>query len=286
MNKDNLSNAIEAAFAADRYALGAHWIYDGKELGTLTINWNELNAPQAKANWHKTKQCGDSTHYGDHGGWLLEFVNSQGKFSIAGYRDFWVEKMSSFEGYIDASTKETLEIIANDPEAVTGSNSDELSIIGRIAPLLLVSSSADVFLNNVQSFVGLTHNSSKVRSAAALFATILMKTLDGESIEDTLESIDINLILKDAFIAGRQSKGQDSFRTIRKFGPACGIEGAFEGVIHILSSYDNYKDAIIANVKAGGDSASRGMVIGMIMGAAGKEIPDAWAPNLISAATQ
>jgi len=54
MNKQAIENAVEGAFVADTYCLGAHWIYDGKELGALEINWEELNAPQA--HWHKTKQ--------------------------------------------------------------------------------------------------------------------------------------------------------------------------------------------------------------------------------------
>ena len=41
-------------------------------------------------------------------------------------------------------------------------------------------------------------------------------------------------------------------------------------------NYQDYKEAMIANVKAGGDSAARGMLVGMIMGAAGKSLPASW----------
>ena len=101
-----------------------------------------------------------------------------------------------------------------------------------------------------------------------------------KSIPDALENADIDPMLQDAFDAGLKSKDQDSFRTIRQFGPACGIEGAFEGVIHLLSTYDDFQDAIMANVKAGGDSAARGMVVGMVMGAAGKKLPYTWVTGM------
>ena len=54
------------------------------------------------------------------------------------------------------------------------------------------------------------------------------------------------------------------------------MDGGFEGTIHLLVSYDNFKDVMIANAKAGGDSAARGMIVGMLMGAANYEIPSLW----------
>ena len=280
MDNEKINHSIRAAFVADAYALGAHWIYDGKEIGGLEIDWQDLNAPKAQAGWHKDKQRGDFTHIGDQGKWLYDFVQENGCFDIKQYRDYWFGKMNHYKGYIDASSRETVEAIEQNPDTVVGSASTELSIIGRIAPLLLVSSTREEFLDHVQSFVALTHNSPRVLLAAALFASMLLDVIEGKSIPDALENADIDPMLQDAFDAGRKSKDQDSFRTIRQFGPACGIEGAFEGVIHLLSTYDDFKDAIMANVKAGGDSAARGMVVGMIMGAAGKKLPDAWVAGM------
>ena len=280
MDSEKINHSIRAAFVADAYALGAHWIYDGKEIGGLEIDWEDLNAPKAQAGWHKDKQRGDFTHIGDQGKWLYDFVQDNGSFDIKRYRDYWFGKMSHYKGYIDASSRETLEAIEQNPDTVVGSASTELSIIGRVAPLLLVSSTNEEFLDHVQSFVALTHNSPRVLSAAALFASILLDVIEGESIPDALDNAELDPMLQDAFDAGRKSKDQDSFRTIRQFGPACGIEGAFEGVIHLLSTYDDFKDAIMANVKSGGDSAARGMVVGMIMGAAGKKLPDAWVTGM------
>ena len=276
MDNERINLAIEAAFVADTYALGAHWIYDGKELGALDIDWEELSAPKARAHWHKNKLKGDFTHYGDQGKWLYDFVQENNRFDIRMYRNYWLDKINHYEGYIDASSRETVEALAQNPEAIAGSASTELSIIGRIAPLLLVSSKRDEFLDHVLSFVALTHNSPRVLSAAALFASILVDVIEGKSITDALADAEVIPTLQEAFDAGLKSKHQDSFRTIRQFGPACGIEGAFEGVVHLLCSYDDFKEAIMANVKSGGDSAARGMVVGMIMGAAGKKIPHTW----------
>lgn len=274
MNKENINHAIEAAFVADAYCLGSHWVYDEEQLKTLDVNWDELNAPHAM--WHKGKQKGDFTHYGDQGKWLLQFVQDNRHFDIQNYGGLWSDNMKEYTGYIDGSSRETLETLASNPRSNTGSSSHDLSIIGRIAPLLLVSSSKEEFLAQTQAFVAFTHNSPLVLKAAALFASVLYDVAMGESIDSALRSASPDAQLKNAFDAGMKSKGEESFSTIRNFGPACGVEGGFEGTIHILCSYDNYKDAMIANAKAGGDNAARGMIIAMIMGAAGQEIPSSW----------
>ena len=50
-------------------------------------------------------------------------------------------------------------------------------------------------------------------------------------------------------------------------------------MVHLIAKYqDELKEALIENVMAGGDSAARGMVVGMILGAfhGYDGIPDEW----------
>ena len=274
MNKNIIQNAIQGGLVADAYCLGAHWVYDETQLKNLPINWEDLNAPQAM--WHKGKEKGDFTHYGDHGKWLYEFILEKSSFDPSEYASFWVKKMEDYQGYVDGSSRETLEILKNNPQSLCCAASHDLSIIGRIAPLLLVSETKEEFLANTQAFVSLTHNSSVVQKAAQFFAAVLFDVALGADIADTLKHTPIDPLLARARGAAMNSKCQDSFNTIRTFGPACSVEGGFEGTIHVLISYDDYKSAMISNAKAGGDNAARGMIIGMIMGAANKEIPQMW----------
>lgn len=274
MDKKIIENAIQGALVADAYALGSHWIYDETQLKNLPINWEDLNAPQAM--WHKGKEKGDFTHYGDHGQWLYEFIQTHKHFDPSVYASFWVEKMKDYRGYVDGSSRETLEILKNNPQTLCGATSHDLSIIGRIAPLLLVSLSKEEFLANAEMFVSLTHNSPVALKAAQFFASVLFDVALGANIADTIKHTSVDLLLARAHGTAINSKGQESFDAIRTFGPACGVEGGFEGTIHILTSYDDYKSAMIANAQAGGDNAARGMIIGMIMGAALKEIPLIW----------
>ena len=278
MNKNIIQNAIQGAFVADAYSLGAHWIYDETQLKNLPIDWEDLNAPQAM--WHKGKAKGDFTHYGDHGKWLYEYIQINNHFDPSEYAAFWIKKMEDYQGYVDGSSRDTLAILKNNSQALCGASSHDLSIIGRIAPLLLVSKTKEEFLANTEMFVSLTHNSHVALKAAQFFASALYDVALGSDIADTLKHTAVDPLLARAHGASVNSKNQESFSTIRNFGPACGVEGGFEGTIHVLLSYDDYKSAMIANAKAGGDNAARGMIIGMIMGAANKEIPPMWKENV------
>lgn len=278
MNKDRILQSVKGSLIADAYALGSHWIYDEKQLASLPIDWNDLNPPHAI--WHKGKRKGDFTHYGDQTLWLYECVTQHQSFSLPTYRNYWLEKMKIYTGYIDGSSRETLALLEKDSSVLQGSSSHDLSIIGRIAPLLLVSSTKEEFLKNTDDFVSFTHNSSMVREAAQFFGTVLFDVVEGKSISDALVSSKIPGLLSQRYEQALESKGKDSFSTIRAFGPACSVEGGFEGVVYLISSYEDYREVMIANAKAGGDNAARGMIVGMLLGAQGAKIPLSWEKSL------
>lgn len=278
-DQKKVKELVLTSLVADSYSLGAHWVYDEKQLFELDINWDELNAP--KAIWHKGKVAGDFTHIGDQAFWLYQFLQGKENFDANEYINFWKTKMDIYNGYIDGATRETLENI-NAEKTPTGSPSTDLSIIGRFAPLLMVSNSKEEFLENVEAFVRCTHNSNEAIVASKFFATLLLEVLAGKGIEESV------LELKDKFdtkiqsyiFSGVASKTDDTFEAIRGFGPACDISGGFEGVIHLLCKYDNLKDMLICNARAGGDSSARGMLAAIIyMAQPNKkisQIPSSW----------
>lgn len=278
-DKRKVKDLVISCLVADAYSLGAHWIYDEKQLKELEVDWNKLN--DAKAIWHKEKKAGDFTHYGDQTLWLYEFLEDKESFDVNEYLEFWRSKIEVYNGYIDGATRETLENI-NDEVSPTGSASTDLSIIGRIAPLLLVSNSKEDFLQNVQKFVTCTHNSNEAIVASKFFASLLLEVLDGKGIEESILSLKekFDTKIQSYIYSGVASKTDDTFQTIRDFGPACDISGGFEGVIHLLCKYDNLKDLLICNARAGGDTSARAMISTMIFIAQEdksiNEIPSDW----------
>jgi len=278
-DKKKVKDIVLGSLVADAYSLGAHWIYDEKQLQTLDVDWNSLN--DAKVVWHKGKLAGDFTHYGDQTLWLYQFLQEKEKFDIDEYIEFWKNKIEVYNGYIDGSTRETLENIEK-KVSPTGSESTDLSIIGRIAPLLLLSNTKEEFLENVEILVRATHNSNEAVVASKFFASLLLEVLNGKGIEESIlylkESFDTRI--QSYIYSGVASKTDDTFQVIRDFGPACDISGGFEGVIHLLCKYDNLKDMLMCNAKAGGDSSARGMIAAIIFMAQEdkniSQIPDNW----------
>jgi ADP-ribosylglycohydrolase len=252
-----IKHAILASLVADTYALGGHWIYDEKQLQDLPIDWDTLNAPQAM--WHKGKEKGDFTHYGDQTFFLLEYmVENNNTFNKEDFYSFWSEKMSHYEGYIDGATRAAL--------GHMGSASNDLSICGRIAPLLLGAQTKEIFLIRVQELVSITHNSPLTHTASQFFAELLWDNLETRGIVKNIEKLKIKYPTLLSWInQGLASQDKDTFTSIRDFGPACGIDGGFSGVIHLLCLQNEFKTTMQKNAKAGGDSSARGMVVAMIL---------------------
>ncbi len=264
---EKIENAIRGAFVADAYVLGAHWVYDEAQLKTLPIDWEHLNAPQAM--WHKGKVAGDFTHYGDHTLWLLEYVKENKAFTVESYAAYWQAQMKSYQGYIDGSSRECLEHLQAGRPAECGPVNHDLSICGRIAPILLVAKDKDDFVSKAIMFAKMTHNDALVLEATHYFASLLWDVLEGVelSVAMTKDIKDYSPKIQAWINEGIQSREGDSATAIRAFGPACGVDGGFAGTIHLLAKYSDFKQALQENAKAGGDSAARGMIVGMILGA-------------------
>jgi ADP-ribosylglycohydrolase len=276
-SKEKIVEMIKTSLVADAYSLGAHWVYDEQQLKSLAIDWDELNMPQAL--WHKGKSAGDFTHIGDQAFFLYEFLQDKDTFSPLNYLGFWKDKMSNYKGYVDGATRETLENISHGK--MSGSNSHDFSVIGRIIPLLLVSKGEDQFIQNVLSFVKLSHNNEKVLEVATFFAKVLLHVKDYKNTEEAMQEIskEFSDYVKISVKEGIDSKNEDTFSAIREFGPACDTDECFRGTVHLLAKYPNdLKELLVQNAKAGGDSSSRSMIAAAIVVAKndGVNLPKSW----------
>ena len=85
-----------------------------------------------------------------------------------------------------------------------------------------------------------------------------------EALEEGVADIDLDIRLRSAL----ESAGKDTRTVIGRFGQMCGIASALPGAVHLICSYaDDPRTALIENVQAGGDSAARGLVAGLVLGA-------------------
>ena len=273
--------ALFGAFCADAYALGAHWVYDCDVIENAIRDWKVHNAPVTE--YHKGKSAGDFTHYGDQMLWLLESIARENDFDMDAFARLWQQKMQNYQGYIDGASKATLAVL-NDSAEHTGSR--DLSAAGRFAPLIyLYGDDLNTLLQVVEEHAAFTHDNSMVEESSLYFAEVSYHLLQGQELEKTLREVvlEYNESIQTWVKEGFESRSQPTRDAIRDFGQSCGVSSGLPGVIHLLLRYqDDYEKAMVENVKAGGDSAARGMIAGTILGIIqGMEaIPAHWIASL------
>ena len=287
--EDNVRAAVYGAFVGDALSLGPHWVYNtnviDKKFGIVDHYLDPMTS------YHKGKHAGDMTHYGDQMLLLLESVTAATGFDLERFTDDWKAYMDSYKGYLDQATKATLQNMANGWEYPDcGSKSEDLGGAARIAPLVVAHhANLQQLIEAARAQTTLTHNNPTVISGAEFFARVVVNVLGGLKPSDAMTAVQEAMadlgVVGDWLSEGLETSGLDSRQTIADFGQMCEIEAAFPATIHLIAKFeDDFKQAMIANVMAGGDSASRGMLTGMVLGAyhGTAAIPESWIAELNS----
>jgi len=286
--KSSVYGAIYGALVADAFSLGGHWVYESDEIKEKFPKLDGFYDPMTQ--YHGKKKAGEFTHYGDQCMWLLESVSLEKEFSFASFSSRWKEYMQDYEGYIDGASQTTLANLKAGKSALeAGSSSHDLSVVGRIAPLaLLYCNEQKEFEDAAVLQAKMTHNSPNVIDAARFFSQLLYLILQGYSPKNSIlamldESDDETL--KTWMKTALASTEHDTVEAIKSCGQSCNVNGACPSSLHLILKYENdYAEAMRQNVYAGGDSAARGMVAGMILGAHNglSKIPQQWIDGLSS----
>lgn len=276
---------VLASFAADSLALGVHWIYDTNRIATEFGRVSDLLAPEP-GGYHAGKRQGDFTHYGDQAFHLLEHLASRGgQFEPAAYARAWQEFFTGYSGYMDKATTATLSNMAAGRDLTAcGSPSNDLGGAARIAPLIYrYRDDPDLLVKAVKEQTAITHTGSGIEDGALFIARSCYAILHGATIQEAfaqaldcgIGDVDLDLRLNSGIVTDDLTVLQ----AVGKFGPMCAVNAALPGAIYTaLRHVDDLEEALSETVMAGGDSAARGMVVGMVLGASlGKgAIPRRW----------
>jgi ADP-ribosylglycohydrolase len=278
---------VMGAFMGDALALGAHWVYNTNVIDKKFGTPDRYRPPLTS--YHTGKQAGDFTHYGDQMVVLLESMAETGGFEAGHFAGRWRAFFQSYEGYFDKATKSTLQNMEERQALLgCGSPSDDLAGASRIAPIVFAyAEDAQRLDAAVSQQTAVTHDNEQVIECARFFGRVVVAVLRGEApgaaIETALASGELSDPSADLVRRGMKSRGDDSRGAIARFGQMCSVEAALPGTIHLICTYEtDFSRALIENVRAGGDSAARGMLLGMVLGAhAGTEaLPSRWLDEL------
>jgi ADP-ribosylglycohydrolase len=271
---DKRKAMVMASFAADALALGVHWIYDIDEIYENHGTVDAFLKP-AGDSYHPTREKGDFTHYGDQTMVLLQSVAARGGFDLEDFSLRWRKLFADYRGYVDGATRKTLAWYAKgkDPGSA-GSHSNDFSGAARIAPLAYRFSgdeAALVIAARMQT--KMTHNDPATIDTAEFFARTAFRVLGGTSPVEAMEAVAAMETFELSPISmwveqGIKSRSQESIPVIGRFGQACAVNQVFSGVVHLIAKYQgDLEAALVQSVMAGGDSAARGIVVGMVLGA-------------------
>lgn len=271
--KDKARAMVLGSFVADSLALGAHWIYDTNQIDRDIGTVDRLIKPQP-GSYHETKGLGDFTHYGDQTLCLLESLSAEKGFNLHHFAQSWRELFNGYTGYFDHATKETIGNFesGNTPE-ISGSESSELGGTSRIAPLVYYyRDDVESLITHAKAQTIMTHNHPHVAVSAAFLAELTTGVLAGNNpstvVGDLASSKYSESPVSKWVMDGINSAKRDTRQVISDFGQHCDVSAAFPSVIHLIVKYENdFKEGLVQNVMAGGDSAARGLVAGMILGA-------------------
>ena len=275
------SGLLFGSYCADALSLGVHWIYDANELAQKHGRITHYKPPGTDS-YHPHKQAGDQGHVGDQALCLLNFLLKEQIWDPWGFMDDWLGMWPDYNDYIDGATKTTLANIQNQTDKTQG-GSDSVEIAGpaRIAPLIvfLSNSSENEVVKAAVEQTMLTHRSKEAEESAIFLAKAGYRLMHGANLLDTLNET------APAW-AREKADGvlsENSVDAISKLGPACSISSALPSVLYLALKYeDDIENALTENAMAGGDNCARGLVLGMLLGAANgmTSIPNHWVENL------
>lgn len=265
---------LKASLAADSLSLGPHWIYDTAQIADRFGRVEALAAP-APGSHHKNRGKGDFTHYGDQTFALLQTVSGSGGFDLEAWYGTWKRLMGNYDGYIDGATRNTLSRIdfGEGPDGC-GSNSSDLAGAARIAPVVLAHrADLDALVDAARLQTRMTHNNILVLESAEFFARAAHAAMSGAAPVDALkkaaEAEYVSTPVDDWLAKGLELAETDTVSAIAQLGQSCNVNGAFPGVVQVIASHENdLAAALTDNAMAGGDSAARGLLVGLVLGAA------------------
>ncbi|MCF8114488.1 MAG: ADP-ribosylglycohydrolase family protein [Desulfotignum sp.] len=263
---------VMAAFAADALALGVHWVYDVSRIKERYGRLDTLTAPEITL-FHKNRQKGDFTHYGDQMLVLLESLGHCNGFDLADFAAQWQALFDNYDGYLDRATKKTLAgFQAGRSPSAAGSDSTDLGGAARMVPLaLFYAHDTDAFSDCAQQQTAMTHNHPLVLETARFFALAALETANGSgpaaAIRSAAKQLPPESPISDLVDKGLASAEKETTQAISGFGQACDTTEALPGTIHLIARYpEDLETALIENIMAGGDSSARGILCGFILG--------------------
>ncbi|MBC2604956.1 ADP-ribosylglycohydrolase family protein [Pelagicoccus albus] len=282
-SSDYQRDLVNAAFAADAFCLGPHWVYDTDELARLYPEGiADLDEPRSE--YHPGKVKGDFTHYGDQTLVLLESLASRGEWSQEAWLEDWAEFWKSDPvSYLDGATRDAFDnYTSGSPRP---SDSHDLAGASRMAPLLafLSEEPLEVQIRSARQQVESTHGDPHVSDAAEFFVRVVNAVRKGARYSEAFDSAAVEgeyeSSIGEELNAAREMLEGEPISIAQHFGQSCSVVKALPLTLWLALKYESDPvEMLEQNALVGGDSSARGMLLALLVAAKGEfsRLPESW----------
>jgi hypothetical protein len=280
------SEAVLGALIADSAALGLHWIYDSARIaeieaargprGLVFLQPEEANYAGGKGYFaHGGKMSGESSSYGEVCLLMLQHLAKHGRFNRVEYQSEYRACFGpggKYVGYIDSPTRFTLRTLlplepAEFPSA-SGADDDQHPSLSAIPPLVAAhTGTLDELMPRVDEVVRITNNNETAIAAARCSAAALFNLLHGMSMPQALaDALPLaGSVLRPLLEEALSMPRPDGIGATERFGPACHVTEGLPVIFHIAQAASDYRSAVETNIRAGGDSCGRSIMLGALV---------------------
>lgn len=275
------ADMLFGALIADAASLGLHWLYDPARIAEIadargSAAFAPVNAAQydgAKGVFvHHARKDGMLTQYGELLALSLRVIADRGEFDAAAYRRAFAGHFGAggdYTGYIDRPTRGALANIAAEREA-TGIDDDQLPAVATLPAIVARYHGAPDLDAQRRTAMEVTNINPVANGYSAAFSNLLTRLLAtqdlGAALRATAEEAQENV--GSALQSALDSTEPDTVAFAEDVGRACHLPMGGPVIFHILAHSTTPQDAIERNIRTGGDSAGRAIVLGAALGAA------------------
>lgn len=276
---------VLGALIADSAALGLHWLYDPARVAQIEKTKGLVFLPSDANDYvetkgyfaHGGKTAGDSSGYGELCLLMLRHFAQHAQFDRVAYQTEYRGYFGpggSYVGYVDSPTRLTLQtLLPLKPEEFpenSGADDDQFAALATLPAVVAAhTGSQDALKTEIERIVRITNNNDTAVAAAQYAGCVLFEVLNGKSIIQALTAAlpHAGEKLKPLVEEAMQTKTLDSAAIAKRFGTACHVLEGLPIIVHIAQHAPNYRTAIEENIRIGGDSCGRSIMLGAIMAA-------------------
>jgi hypothetical protein len=214
------------------------------------------------------------THYGYQIRILAEYISGK-TFDFEEFKRLWIRNMSEYSGYIDEASRKSLEYYESG--YLFGYESEELGGAARIGALISLVKNRESALENALEQVQVTHTSYKSLLITEFLVKFLYRISETGNIKESALFITESFrneekkyeYLKKVYLWAAEFTEPDQ-KIKESATENFSEEDEFPVIMYICMKYNSFDEARHADIRIKGDFAVRGIILGMIFGAAGK----------------